>query len=73
MIVLMHGEAEAEKKAAQVKTLNKYILMYLDKQQKALDEEISREACSRWVLSHVILETCSGYVLSHVTLAICSG
>jgi len=60
MIVLMHGEAEAEKKAAQVKTLNKYILMYLDKQQKALDEEISREACSRWVLSHVILETCSG-------------
>ena len=55
MIVLMHGEGEAEKKAEQAKTLNKYILMYLDKQQKALDEEISREACSRWVLSNMSL------------------
>ena len=53
MIILMHGEAEAEKKAEQAKTLNKYILMYLDKQQKALDDEISREACSRWVLSNM--------------------
>ena len=47
MIVLMHGEPEAEKKADQAKSLTKDILMYLDEQQKALDEEISREACSR--------------------------